>query len=62
MAPLVVLLVTGQDKMKMNKGARTKKRLMSSAELKKCTGAARILLDAGLISNKRADMIARNYR
>ena len=48
--------------MKMNKGARTKKRVMTSAELKKCVSAARVLLDAGLISNKRADMIARNYR
>jgi len=48
--------------MKMNKGARTKKRLMTAAEMKKCVGAARVLLDAGLISNKRADMIARNYR
>jgi hypothetical protein len=48
--------------MKMNKGARTKKRLMSQAELKKCVSSARVLLDAGLISNKRADMIARNYR
>jgi len=48
--------------MKMNAGARTKKRLMTSAEMKKVVSAARVLLDAGLISPKRADMVARNYR
>jgi len=48
--------------MKVNKGARTRKRLMTAAEMKKCVSAARVLLEAGLISNKRADMIARNYR
>jgi len=48
--------------MKMNKGARSKKRLMSQAEMKKVISATRVLLDAGIISPKRADMIARNYR
>jgi hypothetical protein len=48
--------------MKMNKGARSKKRLMTSAEMKKVVSATRVLLDAGLVSPKRADMIARNYR
>jgi len=48
--------------MKMNSGARTKKRLMTQAEMKKVVSAARVLLDAGLISSKRADMIARNFR
>jgi len=48
--------------MKVNKTARTKKRLMTSAEMKKVVSAAKVLLDAGLISNKRADMIARNFR
>ncbi len=46
----------------MNKGARSKKRLMTSAEMKKIVSATRVLLDAGLVSPKRADMIARNYR
>jgi len=48
--------------MKLNSSARTKKRLMTVADMKKCVAAARTLLEAGLISNKRADMIARNYR
>ena len=48
--------------MKLNKGARVKKRLMTQAEMKKIVSAARTLLDAQLISPKRADMIARNYR
>ncbi len=48
--------------MKINKRARVKKRLMTAGEIKKVTVAARTLFDAGLISMKRADMIARNYR
>jgi len=48
--------------MKMNAGARSKKRLMTSADMKKVLAAARVLLDAGIISPKRADMLARNYR
>jgi len=47
--------------MKLNKRARTKKRLMTVAEMKQCEKAARVLFDAGLISNRRANLIARNY-
>ena len=48
--------------MKINKRARVKKRLMTAGEIKKVVIAARTLFDAGLMSMKRADMIARNFR
>mgnify|MGYP000226495886 CR=1 FL=1 len=48
--------------MKLSKTARTKKKLATAAETKKVVSAARTLFDFGLISNKRAEMIARNYR
>jgi len=35
---------------------------MSAAEKKKIVAAARTLLESGMISPKRAEMIARNYR
>jgi hypothetical protein len=48
--------------MKLSKSARVKSRLMTSAEKKKVVSAARTLFDANLISTKRAEMIARNFR
>jgi hypothetical protein len=48
--------------MKLSKTARTKKKLATATELKKVVSACKILFDYGLISSKRADMIARNYR
>jgi|TARA_E500000331_G_C17021967_1_gene611208 hypothetical protein len=48
--------------MKLSKAARTKKKLANASEMKKVVSAAKTLFDFGLISSKRADMIARNYR
>ena len=48
--------------MKLSKAARTKKRLATAAEMKKVVSAAKTLFDFNLISSKKADMIARNYR
>lgn len=48
--------------MKISKNARARLKLMTAAEKKKITGAARTLFDFSLISAKRAEMIARNYR
>jgi len=48
--------------MKISKMARARLKLMTAAEKKKITAAARTLFDFGLISAKRATMIARNYR
>jgi len=48
--------------MKSSKVAKAKKRLMTQAEMKKVVSACRVLLDAGLISPKKSDYIARNYR
>jgi len=48
--------------MKISKRARARLKLMTAAEKKKITSAARTLFDFGLISTKRAEMIARNYR
>jgi len=41
---------------------RARKNLMTSAEKKKVIAAARTLFDFGLMSAKRAEMIARNYK
>jgi hypothetical protein len=48
--------------MKLSKNARARMKLMTSAEKKKIVSAARTLFDFGLVSAKRAEMIARNYR
>jgi len=48
--------------MKISKRARARLKLMTAAEKKKITSAARTLFDFGLISTKRGEMIARNYR
>lgn len=48
--------------MKLNKRARTLMKLLSATEKKKVVSAARTLFDAGLISNSRAALVARNYK
>ena len=48
--------------MKLSKMARTRLKLMTSAEKKKIVAAARTLFDFQIISSKRAEMIARNYK
>ena len=48
--------------MKLSKSARSRKNLMTSAEKKKIVAAARTLFDFQIITAKRADMIARNYK
>jgi hypothetical protein len=48
--------------MKLNRQAKTKKKLATSADLKKVVASARTLFDFGLITSKRAEMIARNYK
>ena len=47
--------------MKLNKSTRAKMKLATAAELKKVRAAARVLLDFNLISDKRAQLIARNF-
>jgi len=48
--------------MKLSKNARARLKLMTSAEKKTIVSSARKLFDFGLISAKRAELIARNYR
>jgi hypothetical protein len=48
--------------MKLSKMAKARLKLMTSAEKKAILSASRKLFDFGLISPKRAEMIARNYR
>jgi hypothetical protein len=48
--------------MKLSAIARAKKRLASQAEKKKVISSAKVLMDYGLLSAKRALMIERNYR
>jgi len=48
--------------MKLSKMARSKKNLATAAEKKSVVSAARKLLDFDLITSKKADMIARNYK
>jgi len=55
-------LSINEEVMKISKRARARLKLMTAAEKKKITSAARTLFDFGLISTKRAEMIARNYR
>ena len=47
--------------MKLNKNTRAKMKLATAAELKKIKPAARVLLDFNLISEKKAQLIARNF-
>jgi len=56
------LSINEELKMKLNRYARARLKLMSAAEKKKIVAAARTLLESGMISPKRAEMIARNYR
>ena len=46
----------------MSKVARAKKKLMTSTEMKKVVSATRVLLDAGLLSAKRATYYGNQYR
>jgi hypothetical protein len=48
--------------MKLSKIARTRLRMMSGAEKKAIISSAKKLELAGIISAKKTDMIARNYR
>ena len=48
--------------MKLSKNARSRLKLMTSTEKRKIVAAARTLFDFQIISAKRADMIARNYK
>ncbi len=48
--------------MKLSKTARAKLRLSTVSERKGVVASARKLLDFGLISSKRAELIARNFR
>tara|TARA_Y100001963_G_C6746640_1_gene431955 strand:+ start:183 stop:329 length:147 start_codon:yes stop_codon:yes gene_type:complete len=48
--------------MKLSKHARARLKLMTSAEKKQIVASARKLFDFGIISAKRAEMIARNYK
>jgi hypothetical protein len=48
--------------MKLSKNSRARLKLMTSAEKKTIVASARKLFDFGLITAKRAEMIARNYR
>ena len=48
--------------MKLSKNARARRKLMTAAELKKIVSASRTLFDFGLMSAKKAEMIARNYK
>ena len=48
--------------MKLSKNSRARLKLMKSAEKKTVVASARKLFDFGIISAKKAEMIARNYR
>jgi hypothetical protein len=48
--------------MKLSKQARARLKLMTSAEKKQIVSSARKLFDMGILSAKRAEMIARNYK
>jgi len=48
--------------MKLSRGSRAKLKLSSASERKQVITSARRLLDFGLISSKRAELIARNFR
>ena len=48
--------------MKLSKQARARMKLMTAGEKKKIRDASRTLFDFGLMSPKRAEMVARNYK
>ena len=48
--------------MKLNKQAKTRMKLMTTAEKKKILAAVRTMFDFQIISAKRADMLARSYK
>jgi hypothetical protein len=48
--------------MKISKRARARLKLMTSAEKKTVVASARKLFDFGVISSKKAELIARNYK
>ena len=48
--------------MKLSKNSRARLKLMTSAEKKTVVASARKLFDFGVISSKKAEMIARNYK
>lgn len=48
--------------MKLSKRNRTRLKLMTAGEKKKIRDASRTLFDFGLISTKRMELIARNYK
>ena len=48
--------------MKLSKNSRARLKLMTSAEKKTVVARARKLFDFGIISAKKAEMIARNYK
>jgi len=48
--------------MKLSKNSRARLKLMTSAEKATVRKAARNLFDFGIISPKKLDMIARNYK
>jgi hypothetical protein len=47
--------------MKLNKGTKAKIKLSTQAEMKKVKPAAKVLLDFGLISAKKAALIGRHF-
>jgi len=48
--------------MKLSKNSRARLKLMTSAEKKTVVASARKLFDFGILSAKKAEMIARNYK
>ena len=48
--------------MKLSKDSRARLKLMTSAEKKTVVSSARKLFDFQIISAKKAEMIARNYK
>jgi hypothetical protein len=47
--------------MKLNKDTRAKLKLSNQSEIKKVRPAAKVLLDFGLISDKKAALISRHF-
>ena len=47
--------------MKLNKPTKAKLKLSTQAEIKKVKPAAKVLLDFGLISDKKAALISRHF-
>ena len=55
-------IIIKEINMKLSKNSRARLKLMTSAEKKTIVASARKLFDFGLITAKRAEMIARNYK